>query len=70
MTDPALQRKVSEGLRDATRKLAALDIAEEEKEHLQRKLIAVTNSAKHDLRVAAERVAALLEDLDRATEGV
>ncbi len=68
MTDPALQRKVSEGLRDATRKLATLDIPAEEKEPLQRKLIAVTNSAKHDLRVAFERVASLLEDLDRAAE--
>lgn len=67
MTGPALQRKVSEGLRDAARKLVMLEIPNDEKERFRRRLIAVTNAAKRDLRLAAKRVAALLEDLEKAS---
>lgn len=66
MTDPALQRKVSEALRDAARKLEGLNLPDIDKERLRRRLIAVTNMAKHDVRMAAEHVAALLEDVKKA----
>lgn len=47
-TDPQLAR-VSARLKDAFAALAGADVAPDDRERLQRRLIAVTNTAKHDL---------------------
>jgi hypothetical protein len=54
---------LSRDLLDATRRVAAVPERERRAE-LQRRLIAITNSAKHDTATAARRLDALLAELD------
>jgi hypothetical protein len=63
VTDDPLQQQVSEGLREAARRLSSAEIPLLDKEKLHRRFIAVSNSAKHDLATAAVRLEALLADL-------
>jgi hypothetical protein len=56
---------LSRDLMDATRRVAAVT-DRERRSALQRRLIAITNSAKHDTATAARRLAALLTELDSA----
>jgi len=54
---------ISAQLLDATRRVAAVT-DRERRSALQRRLIAITNSAKHDTATAARRLSALLSELD------
>ena len=67
MTAPAdesdLFADLSRRLRDAHRAVASLDAPEEVKASVVRRLIAITDASKHDLRRASERLDALLDDL-------
>jgi len=51
-------------LRDAHRMLATLDVDDDARAVLVRRLIAVTDASKHDLRRASERLDQLLNDVD------
>ena len=61
--DAALFADLSRRLREAHRTVAGLDAEPEVKERVTRRLIAVTDASKHDLRRASERLDALLADL-------
>ena len=61
--DAELFADLSRRLRDAHRSVAALDAPEDVKAAVVRRLIAVTDASKHDLRRASERLDALLGDL-------
>jgi hypothetical protein len=50
-------------LRSAQRGLAGSDLDPAAKESLQQRLIAITNSAKHDLVTASRRLDALIAEL-------
>jgi hypothetical protein len=54
--------QLSRDLLDATRVVAAIPDAER-RSALQRRLIAITNAAKHDVGTAARRLSALLAEL-------
>ena len=51
-------------LRDAHRRVAALDAPEDEKARVARRLLALTDASKHDLARASARLDRLLADLD------
>jgi hypothetical protein len=51
-------------LRDAHRRIAALDAPPEVKQRTARRLIALTDTSKHDAARASSRLDALLADLD------
>lgn len=51
-------------LRDAHRRVAALDASPDEKARVARRLIALTDAAKRDLVRASARLDLLLADLD------
>ncbi len=51
-------------LRDAHRRVAALDATPDEKAGVARRLIALTDASKHDLGRASKRLDRLLADLD------
>ena len=51
-------------LRDAHRRVAALDLPEREKSRVARRLIALSDVAKTDLARASARLDRLLADLD------
>lgn len=57
----ALFGEVSAGLLEAQRRLRRAPV--ERQEALQARLIAITNSSKHDLATAARRLSSLLEEL-------
>ena len=51
-------------LRDAHRRIAALDAPDDDRARVARRLIALTDAAKHDLARASARLDRLLVDLD------
>ena len=51
-------------LRDAHRRVAALEASPDEKARVARRLIALTDASKHDLERASARLDLLLADLD------
>ncbi len=51
-------------LRDAHRRVAALDVSPDEKSRVARRLIALTDASKHDVTRASARLDLLLADLD------
>jgi hypothetical protein len=51
-------------LRDAHRRVAGLDVPPDEKARVTRRLIALSDAAKHDLQRASARLDLLLADLD------
>ncbi|HVF20568.1 MAG TPA: hypothetical protein VNA14_10025 [Mycobacteriales bacterium] len=61
--DADLFADLSRRLRDAHRGVASLDAPDDVKAAVVRRLIAVTDASKHDLRRASERLDALLDDL-------
>ena len=63
MTDD-LARDLARRLRDAHRRVAALDLPDEDKARVARRLIALTDASKHDLARASARLDRLLADLD------
>lgn len=61
--DP-LAADLAERLRLAHQRLRALDAGDDVKAALATRLIAITNSAKHDLRTASDRLERLVAELD------
>jgi hypothetical protein len=66
--DDELFAQLSEGLRLAQLRLRTLPGDDDVKGSIAQRLIAITNSAKHDLHTAAERLAALNAELDARDE--
>lgn len=60
-----LTAQLSERLRDAHRRVAALDAPPDEKARVARRLIALTDASKHDIARASARLDRLLADLDQ-----
>jgi hypothetical protein len=56
--------ELADRLRDAHRRIAALDLPEDEKISAARRLIALSDTAKSDLGSASRRLDRLLADLD------
>ena len=59
-----LQAQLATRLRDAHRRVAALDVPDDQKARVARRLIALTDASKHDLVRASARLDRLLADLD------
>jgi hypothetical protein len=55
---------VAFGLKQAHTRVAGLQVPEEVRVQLSRKLLVITAAAKHDLTGAARRLEALMTDLD------
>ena len=64
--DPAAElfESLSQRLRLGHKRVAALDVDDEQKGRAVRRLIAITDASKHDLGRASERLDAFLADLD------
>jgi hypothetical protein len=62
--DDELFADLSERLRLTHRRVAALEGPDDEKARITRRLLAISDAAKHDLRRASERLDVLLADLD------
>ena len=60
----ALFLVLADRLRDAHRRVASLDLPDDEKASVTRRLLALSDAAKHDLRRASARLDALVADLD------
>lgn len=67
--DPDLAATVSEKLREAHLRLSALPPGGPEKARAGRRMIAITNAARHHLPTAARRLDAFLADLDAGRYG-
>jgi len=59
-----LEAQLATRLRDAHRRVAALDAPDDQKDRVARRLIALTDAAKRDLGRASARLEVLLADLD------
>jgi hypothetical protein len=55
---------LSQRLLEAHRRVARLDLPQEEKARATKRILAVSDAAKHDLGRASKRLDALLTDLD------
>ena len=64
MDDDELFADLSERLRDAHRRVAALELSDDEKARAIRRLLAISDATKHDLGRAAQRLDALFAELD------
>jgi hypothetical protein len=62
--DEELLRELAEKLREAHARVAALHVADEEKASTTRRLLAISDAAKHDVRRAAQRLDAFVAELD------
>jgi hypothetical protein len=66
MTEPRddsdLMASLSERLRDAHRRVAQLPVSDDEKARAARRLLAISDAAKHDIPRASSRLDALLAD--------
>jgi len=59
-----LEAQLAVRLRDAHRRVAALDVPDDQKARVARRLIALTDASKRDLVRASARLDRLLADLD------
>ena len=59
-----LEAQLATRLRDAHRRVAALEASDDQKARVARRLIALTDASKRDLVRASARLDALLADLD------
>jgi hypothetical protein len=59
-----LEAQLATRLRDAHRRVAGLDVPEDQKARVARRLIALTDASKRDLVRASARLDRLLADLD------
>ena len=59
-----LEAQLATRLRDAHRRVATLDVPDDQKARVARRLIALTDASKRDLVRASARLDALLADLD------
>ena len=64
MDDHELFGQLSERLRLAHRRVAALEATDDEKARITRRLLAISDAAKHDLGRASHRLDVFLNDLD------
>ena len=64
MEDDALLTELAERLRTAHARVAALSTSTAEKASTTRRLLAISDAAKHDVLRAAQRLDALLAELD------
>jgi hypothetical protein len=62
--DSALSEQVAARLREVSARIRRLDVDDETRAEVARRLLAVTNTAKRDLSVAARRLDRLADDLD------
>jgi hypothetical protein len=62
--DDELFADLSVRLRDAHRRVAALELSDDEKSRVIRRLLAISDATKHDLGRASQRLDTLLADLD------
>jgi CRP-like cAMP-binding protein len=59
-----LADELAERLRDAHRRVSRLEASPDEKARVARRLLALTDASKHDLRRASVRLDRLMADLD------
>ncbi len=64
MDDEELFARLSERLREAHVRVTRLDLTSEQKSSITKRLLAITNAAKHDLVRASQRLDAFLAELD------
>ena len=64
MDDDELFAQLSVRLRDAHRRVAALELPDDEKARVIRRLLAISDATKHDLGRASRRLDTFLADLD------
>ena len=64
MDDDELFASLSQRLREGHRRVAALDLPDDEKGRAARRLLAISDAAKHDLARASLRLDRFLLDLD------
>ena len=64
MSSDELAAELAVRLRDAHRRVARLDLPDDEKARVARRLIALTDASKLDLERASARLDRLLADLD------
>ena len=64
--DSRLSHDVAASLREVSARIRVLDVDDETRADVARRLLAVTNTAKRDLVVAARRLERLTADLDAA----
>ena len=64
MDDEELLTELAEQLRRAHARVASLPVSEEEKASTTRRLLAISDAAKHDVRRAAQRLDAFVAELD------
>ncbi|MDP3711483.1 MAG: hypothetical protein Q8R60_03215 [Mycobacteriales bacterium] len=73
MTDPsdaeARAAALADRLRDAHRALRSLDVSDDEKARAARRLLAISDAAKHDVDRAALRLDSLLSDWEAGRVG-
>jgi hypothetical protein len=62
--DEELLTELAERLRQAHARVAALHVSAEEKSSTTRRLLAISDAAKHDVQRAAQRLDAFLAELD------
>jgi hypothetical protein len=62
--DEELFAELSGRLRDAHRRVTALDLPDDEKARVIRRLLAISDATKHNLTRAAQRLDAFSADLD------
>jgi hypothetical protein len=62
--DEALLIELAEKLRQAHARVAALAVSAEEKSSTTRRLLAISDASKHDVRRAGQRLDAFLAELD------
>jgi hypothetical protein len=60
--DPALE--LADRLLAAHRRVRSLEVPNDEKARATRRLLAITDASKHDVRRAAQRLETFLRDLD------
>jgi hypothetical protein len=73
VTDPsdaeARAATLADRLRDAHRRVGSLDVSDDEKARAARRLLAISDAAKHDVDRAARRLDTLLADWDAGRIG-
>jgi hypothetical protein len=62
--DEGLLTELAERLRQAHARVASLHVSSEEKSSTTRRLLAISDAAKHDVQRAAQRLDAFLAELD------
>ncbi len=67
--DGAIFAELSAKLRDTHRRVASLEVPNDEKASITRRLLVITDASKHDLRRALARLDALIAELPGTADG-